>query len=140
MAVQDEGPRRVSGWAVAGLSFAATIMILVGIFQAISGLAAIIEDDFLVLTEDYAYHVDATAWGWIHLILGIIVAFAGFALISQKPWARLFAIALAVMSAIANFFYIPYYPFWSILMIALAVWVIWSLTKTGGAASEGPQA
>jgi hypothetical protein len=84
-----------------------------------------------VVGEEYAFKVDVTAWGWIHLLLGILVLLAGFALFAQKEWAGVLAIVLAVLSAIANFFAIPYYPWWSILVIALAIWVIWSLTRPG---------
>jgi hypothetical protein len=121
----------VSGWAIGGITFAGTMMLLIGIFQAIAGLAAIIEDEFFVLTENYVFDLDVTAWGWIHLILGVLVAFAGYALFARRPWAAVVAIALAMLSAIANFLFIPYYPFWSLLMIGVAIWVIWSLTRPG---------
>jgi hypothetical protein len=121
----------VSGWAVGGLAFAATIMLMVGTFQAIAGLAAIFEDQFYVVAPNYVFDLDVTAWGWIHLILGIVLAFAGWALFARKTWAGVTALVLAVLSAIANFFFIPYYPFWSLLMIALCVWVIWALTRPG---------
>jgi hypothetical protein len=123
------GEPRPSGWALAGVTFAATMMLLIGTFQAISGLAAIIDDDFFVVGANYTFNLDTTAWGWIHLILGIIVALSGWFLFARRPWAGVFAIFLATLSAISNFFFIPYYPFWSLLMIALAVWVIWSLTR-----------
>ena len=129
--MSDYTAARPSGWAIGGVTFASTIMILVGIFQAFAGLAAIIDDQFYVITQNYAFDLDTTAWGWIHLILGIVVALAGFALWQRKVWAATVAIFLAMLSAIANFFFIPYYPFWSILMIALAVWVIWALTRPG---------
>jgi hypothetical protein len=119
----------VSGWAIGGITFAATIMVLIGIFQAITGLVAIFNDDFYVVTSNYTFDLDTTAWGWLHLIIGAAVAWAGFSLFSRKTWAGVVAIALAVISAVSNFFFIPYYPFWSILMIALAVWVIWALTR-----------
>jgi hypothetical protein len=119
----------VSGWAIGGVTFAATIMVLVGIFEAIAGLAAIFDDDFYVVTQNYAFDLDVTAYGWLHLIVGVLVAWAGFSLFSRKPWAGVVAIVLAVVSAVTNFFFIPYYPFWSILMIALAVWVIWAVTR-----------
>jgi hypothetical protein len=125
--------RPVSGWAVGGITFAATIMILIGIFQAIAGISAIADDEFFVVTQNYVFDLDVSAWGWIHLILGILVAFAGWALLARRTWAVIVALTLAVLSAIANFFFIPYgeAPFWSLLMIALAVWVIWSLTRPG---------
>ena len=127
---QSQAPREpVSGWATAGLAFAAVLMMVVGIFQGIAGLAAIFENEFFVVTPNYVFEGDVTAWGWIHLILGIVVALAGFALFYGAAWARATGIVLAVLVAVANFFFIPYYPFWSILIIALAVWVIWSLTR-----------
>ena len=126
----------VSGSALAGYVFAGLIMILVGTFQAITGLAAIINDEFFVKTPNYAFEVDVTAWGWIHLLLGLLVAFAGYALFAAKTWARVIGVTLATLSAIANFFFIPYYPFWAILMISLAVWVIWALTRSVSSAEE----
>lgn len=120
-----------SGWAVGGMLFAATMMTMIGVFQAIMGLAAIINDDFFVLGQNYAFDVDTTAFGWIHLIVGILVAGAGFALFAGRTSAGVFAIFLASLSAVANFFFIPYYPLWSILVIALDVWVIWALTRPG---------
>ena len=126
----------VSGSAVTGYVFAGVMMLVIGTFQAITGLAAIINDEFFVKTANYAFEVDVTAWGWIHLLLGLLVAFAGYALFAAKTWARVVGVTLATLSAIANFFFIPYYPFWAILMISLAVWVIWSLTRSVSSPEE----
>jgi hypothetical protein len=120
-----------SGWAVGGMMFAATMMVLVGAFQAIIGLAAIIEDQFFVVAGDYAFDVDTTTYGWIHLVIGLLVGGAGFALFGARTSAKVFAIVLASLSALANFFFIPYYPFWSLLIIAIDIWVIWALTRPG---------
>lgn len=125
------GPEPVSGWAVGGIAFAATVMILVGVFQAVQGLAAIIDDEFFVVADEYAFELDVTAWGWIHLIVGIIVTIAGIALFSRSAVAGAVAVVLAALAATANFFFIPYYPAWSLLMIGLALWVIWSVTRPG---------
>ena len=121
----------VSGWAIGGLTFAATMLVLIGIFQVIAGLVAIFNDDFYVLTQNYTFDLDASGWGWIHLIIGIAVILVGYFLYAGATWAGVTAIVLAVLSAVSNFFFIPYYPFWSILVIALAVWVIWALTRPG---------
>jgi hypothetical protein len=120
-----------SGWAVGGAMFAGVLMVIVGFFEAVAGLAAISNDEFFVKTEDYLFSLDVSTWGWIHLILGVVVVAAGLAVIGGRIWGGLVAIALATVVAIANFFWIPYYPFWSILTIALAVWVIWALTRPG---------
>jgi hypothetical protein len=125
------GPEEVSGWAAGGVVFAATVLILIGIFQAIAGLVAIIDDDFYVVTRNYTFDLDVSAWGWIHLVVGILLVCVGFALFARSTWAGVTAIILAGLSAVANFFFIPYYPFWAILVIALDIWVIWSLTRPG---------
>jgi len=121
----------VSGWAVGFTVFAAIMMIMVGVWQALAGLVAIFENEFYVQTRNYLYEFDATTWGWIHLVLGLIVAFAGWGLLSGQTWARIVGITLAALSATANFLFIPYYPFWSLLIIAVDVFVIWALTAHG---------
>jgi hypothetical protein len=122
---------RVSGWAVAGISFAAVLLFMVGVFQGIAGLVAIIDDEFYVITPNYTFDLDVSAWGWVHLIIGVLLILMAWGLFSGATWAGIGAIVIAVLSAVANFFFIPYYPFWSILQIGLAVWVIWSLTRPG---------
>ena len=127
----------VSGWAVGFTAFAGAIMLMVGIFQAFAGLGALFNDDWLVRTRNYTYDIDITAWGWIHLIIGLLVAAAGFGVFSGATWARAVGITLALLSAIANFFFIPVYPVWAILIIALDVVVIWALaTYTEEAAAS----
>jgi hypothetical protein len=120
-----------SGWAVGGAMFAGVMMVIVGVFEMIAGLAAISNDELFVKTENYLFDFDVSTWGWIHLVLGLLVAAAGLGLIAGRVWGGLVGIGLATLVAIANFFWIPYYPFWSILTIALAVWVIWALTRPG---------
>jgi hypothetical protein len=121
----------ISGWVVGGITFAGTMLILIGMFQAIDGLVAIFNDDFFLVTQNYTFNLDTTAWGWIHLLLGIVMVLAGWSIFAGKTWAAVVALTLAMLSAVANFFFIPYYPFWSIIMIALDCWVIWALTRPG---------
>jgi hypothetical protein len=120
-----------SGWAVGFILFAAIMMIMAGVFQAIAGLVAIFENEFYVATRNYLFQFDATTWGWIHLLVGLLVAFAGWGLLSGRTWARVVGITLAMLSAIANFLFIPYYPFWSLLIITLDVFVIWAIAAHG---------
>jgi uncharacterized membrane protein len=124
--------REASGWAVGFILFAAIMMIMVGLFQALQGLVAIFQNEFYVTTRNYIFQFDATTWGWIHLVLGLIVAFAGWGLLSGRTWARAAAIILAVLSATANFLFVPYYPFWSLLIVTLNVFVIWAVAAHGG--------
>jgi len=128
---QPSQPETVSGWAIGGVVFAATMLFIIGIFQMIAGLVAIIDDQFYVVGREYTFDLDTTVWGWIHLILGVLLVSTGWALFSRRPWAAVAAIMLASLSAIANFFFIPYYPFWAIVVIALDIWVIWALTRPG---------
>lgn len=125
----DSEPRSISGWVIGGMTFAAVMMILIGFFQVLAGIAAIANDEFFVVGQNYAFDLDVTAWGWIHLILGALVAVSGFYLFAGRVWAGVVALTLAVLSAVANFFFIPYYPWWALLVIALDVWVIWALTR-----------
>ena len=124
--------RQTSGWAVGFIMFAAIMMIMVGVFQALQGLIAIFENEFYVATRNYLYEFDATTWGWIHLVIGLVVAFAGWGLLSGQTWARIVGITLAALSATANFLFIPYYPFWSLLIISLDIVVIWAIAAHGG--------
>jgi hypothetical protein len=127
---------RVSGWAIGGLTFAAAMLMLIGGFQVFAGLAAIFNDEFFVIGRNYTFDLDVTAWGWIHLLLGILLLVTGWALFAGKAWAAVTAIVLAMLSALDNFFFIPYYPWWSLLIIALDIWVIWALTRPGLFARE----
>src|SRR4029453_16540356 len=123
--------RGTSGWAGGLILFAGLMMIMVGIWQALQGLIAIFENEFYVATRNYLFQFDATTWGWIHLLVGLLVAFAGWGLLSGQTWARVVAITLAVLSAIANFLFIPYYPFWAMLIIAVNIFVIWAVVAHG---------
>ena len=84
--------RATSGWAGGLILFAGLMMIMVGIWQALEGLIAIFENEFYVATRNYLFQFDATTWGWIHLLLGLLVAFAGWGLLSGQTWARVVAI------------------------------------------------
>ena len=124
--------QQTTSWAVGFILFAAIMMIMTGFFQVLAGLVAIFENEFYVATRNYLFQFDATSWGWIHLLVGLLVAFAGWSLLSGRTWARALAITLAVLSAVANFLFIPYYPFWSLLIITLDVFVICAVSAHGG--------
>jgi hypothetical protein len=128
--------RGPSGWSVGFTVFAAVMMLMGGAWQALAGLIAIFENEFYVATRNYLFELDATTWGWIHLVLGLIVAFAGWGILSGKTWARVVGITVAALSATANFLFIPYYPFWSILIITVDILVIWALAAHGRPVKE----
>jgi hypothetical protein len=117
--------------AIGAITFAGIMMAMNGVFSAFAGLAAILEEDFYVVLPNYLLQLDASTWGWAHLILGIVVTIAGFSVLTGQTWARVVGIIVASVSAIANFAFIPYYPIWSLLIIAIDVVVIWALAAHG---------
>ena len=121
----------ISGWAAGGITFAATMAVLVGTFQILQGLVAVLNDDFYVITRNYTFDLDISAWGWIHMIIGVVMLGIGFGLYTRALWAVIGGIGIAMLSALANFFFIPYYPIWALLLIAIDAWIIWSLTRPG---------
>ena len=121
--------REISPWAAGLAGFAAAIMIILGFFHALMGLIAIIDDEFYVQLQNYTFELDRTGWGWIHLLVGIAIVVAGSALLAGQLWGRAVGIALAAVSAVANFLWLPYYPVGSVISIALAVAVIWALSR-----------
>ena len=130
--MSQRGSTAGAGW----VAFAAIMMIILGIFGALEGLAAIVKSGFYHVPPNYYINVNAKGWGWIHLIIGIIVVLAGLSLFRGSTWARVVGIFLASVAAISNFLFIPFYPIWSLVIIAIAVFVIWALAAHGRALAE----
>ena len=123
--------RQPSYWAAGWATFAGIVMIMLGVFHAIAGLTHIVDPDAYAVSGNYVFKLTSDTWGWVHLIWGIIVLFAGFGVFRGAVWARTIGVIIALVSAIANFAYLPYIPVWSIAMIAISVAVIWALTVHG---------
>jgi len=120
-----------SGWAVGWTMFASIMMIIMGAWWIITGIVAIAKDEFFVITQEWIFEFDVTAWGWIHLILGIVILAAGFGLYTGQVWARTVGVILAAVAALVAFAWMPYYPIWGIIFVAVSVAVIWALTAHG---------
>jgi hypothetical protein len=116
-----------SPWKTGFVVFAGTIMIVAGVFQALAGLVGLFRNEVYVVGLNYVFSFDVTTWGWIHMIIGIVVAVAGAAVLTGQLWGRVFGVGIAAVSMLTNFMFIPYYPVWSLLIIALDVFVIWAL-------------
>ena len=127
---------RHAGLALAGSVFAATMLVIIGVFEAIIGVVGIVRDQFYVATDNYLFDLDTTTWGWIHLVLGVLLVVVGLFLFTGASWAAATAIALAGLSAINNFFFLPYYPVWSVIVLAADVFVIWSLASLIGGRAD----
>lgn len=119
----------VPSGVIGGLAFAASVMIMVGSFSIVAGLGALLDDDYLVVSRRYAFDLSTAGWGWIHVVLGLALVLAGFGLFANRSWADVVAIVLAGLVAIDFFFFLPYQPVWSVVIIALSVWVIWAVIK-----------
>ncbi|WP_127127294.1 hypothetical protein [Georgenia sp. SYP-B2076] len=130
MGTRDEDAGGWVGW----LMFAGTMMWVVGMFHAIQGLIALFSADYyLVGASGLAVQIDFSTWGWVHLIGGVVIIIAGVGVFAGQTWARVVGVILAVVSALLNFAFIAAYPFWSMIMIAVDVFVIYALCVHGRA-------
>ena len=101
----------------------------------LQGISAVANDALFVVGPEYVYKFDTTTWGWIHIVVGVLLTVAALGLFAGTTWARVVAIVIASLSIIANFAWLPYYPGWAILVIALDIVVIWAVaTWTRGRA------
>jgi hypothetical protein len=132
MAVQYNTPTGWVGWGY----FASFMMMMLGILEGIEGLAAIFKDNYYVVTQSHLLVFNYKTWGWINLILGIIVFMAGLELLRGAMWARVIAVLLAMLSFVANMSFVNAYPIWCITMMVVDILIIWALTVHGGELRE----
>ncbi|WP_369030784.1 DUF7144 family membrane protein [Streptomyces adonidis] len=114
-------------WASGLTAFAAVMLFLVGLLDLFRGIMAIAEDDIFLTTRNYVFEFDLTGWGWVHLALGVVAMIVSFGLLRTATWARVAGVAIAGLVIIANFLSLPYYPVWSVVMITISGFIIWSL-------------
>ncbi|MGW8066354.1 DUF7144 family membrane protein [Streptomyces ziwulingensis] len=120
---------RSGGWVTGGVVFAGVLMLLNGALAVLQGIAAIAEDDVYARVGSYVYELNLTGWGVIHVILGALVLATGYGLLKDMPWARFAGIFLASLSLVAQFLFLPYAPVWSVIVMAIDVFVIWALAS-----------
>lgn len=116
-----------SAWAAGGTMFAGVLMLVNGILGILEGIAGIAKDDVYERIGDYVYKFNLTTWGWIHLVLGILVAITGYGILKGAEWGRAAGVALAAIAIVAQFLWLPYTPVWALISIAIGVFVIWAL-------------
>lgn len=120
--------------AASAVSFiAGMFMLLLGAMQFLQGFAALVSGTILVSTPNYIFALDTTVWGWIHMGLGALIVVAGGGVLANRTWGRWLAIVLVGLSIVANFLWLPHYPLWSLVLIALGVLVIWGLGRANAA-------
>jgi hypothetical protein len=125
-------PGAVTAFASGGLLFAG------GLMTVLLAISALFTNELFLIAPTWAFRLDFVAWGWIHLALGLLMALSAIAVMFRWAWARVAAIALALASMVLFFLWVPYYPVWSIVMIAVDVVIIWAVATWGGATMNPP--
>lgn len=118
----DENP-----WATSGTVFAGVLMLVEGVLGILKGIVGIANDDVYARVGDYTFKFDITAWGWIHLILGIVLVVVGAGILKGADWARVTGVVIVALDIILNFLWLPYTPLWALISIAIGVFIIWAL-------------
>jgi hypothetical protein len=116
-----------TGWIV----FAGVMMIISGSLNALYGVVAAVNDDWVGWTNRENAFLDVSQWGWVHIVVGLIVLLCGIGLFSGNILARTVAVIIAGISLVSNFFFIPVYPLWALTVITIDGLVIWALTAHG---------
>jgi hypothetical protein len=135
MADNDHGESLARGFQ----TFAGIMLIIGGAFQAIQSIAALVNDKYLIVLPSYVFSVDLTAWGWIHLLIGLGLVAVGVFLLLDKTWARIAGIVLAAISALLNFAWLPHSPLWAVIAIAVDILVIAALASPRDSATRPQQ-
>jgi hypothetical protein len=113
------------------------MMMIIGSLHVVQGLVAVFNDEYYLVTKNgLTVHLDYTAWGWTHIIAGLVVIGAGLGVFAGRTWARVVGVILATVSILLNFAFIASYPFWSVIVIAMDVFVIMALTVHGKELAE----
>ncbi|MEU5716623.1 hypothetical protein AB0G71_12670 [Streptomyces sp. NPDC020403] len=116
-----------SPWAAGGTMFAGVLLLVEGILAVFTGIAGIATDSVYARVGDYTFKFSVSGWGWIHLILGVVLILVGLGILRDAPGARVVGVGLAGLSIIANFVWLPYQPVWAVVSIAIDTFVIWAL-------------
>ncbi|MFC8954005.1 hypothetical protein ACFT8P_15455 [Streptomyces sp. NPDC057101] len=123
-------PTSSSGaWAAGGTLFAGVLMLITGFMDILQGITGIAKDDVYTRVGDYVFKFNLTTWGWIHLILGVILVIVGAGILKGAEWGRITGIALASLNVLLHFLYLPYQPWWALFSMAVSIFVIWALAS-----------
>lgn len=114
-------------WAASGAVFAGVLMLVEGVLGILKGIVGIANDDVYARVGDYTFKFDVTAWGWIHLLLGVVLVVVGAGILKGASWARATGVVIVALDIILNFLWLPYTPLWGLISIAIGVFIIWAL-------------
>jgi hypothetical protein len=117
-----------TGWVI----FAGVILLISGIFSIVQGIVAVVgPNSYYVVTEGSLWLLDVAGWGWWNIIIGVLLALTAVALMAGQTWARVVAVVLVIISAVGQLLLIPAQPWWSIIVIAIEILVIYALIVHG---------
>lgn len=120
-----------SSWAVGWTAFAGVMLVVQGLWWMMSGVVALFNDEFYVVTQEYVFRFDVTTWGWVHLLVGVALMAAGAGLFAGSTWARVVGVVMASLAMVLAFAWMPWYPVWAIAFVMVSGFVIWALTAHG---------
>ncbi|MFF2328938.1 MULTISPECIES: hypothetical protein [unclassified Streptomyces] len=121
------GSGDINPWAAGGIMFAGVLLLVDGVLGVVKGITGIATDDVYARVRNYTFKFDVSTWGWIHLVLGIVLGIVGWGILRGATWARVTGVAIAALSLVINFIWLPYQPVWAIISIAIDAFVIWAL-------------
>lgn len=130
--ITDDQPTGWVGW----IYFAGIMLLIGGILSSIAGLVAALNDQWVVFSHTNALLLDLSGWGWLHLLLGVVLILSGIGVFSGNVLARTVGVIAAGLSLIANFLWLPAYPLWALVVVAIDLFVIWALIVHGREARQ----
>ncbi len=121
----------ISGW-VGWIVFAGTMMMILGVFHMFEGLIALFRHSYIAFpTSGLTIQVSYSQWGWLQLLAGVLVFFAGLGLFTGRMWARTLGVIVVSISALVNFAWANIYPFWSLTLLAVDFLVLYAIIAHG---------
>ncbi|WP_405688191.1 hypothetical protein [Streptomyces sp. NBC_00057] len=131
---RSTAPGDINPWAAGGITFAGVLLLVDGVLGVIKGITGLATDEVYRRVRNYTFKFDVSAWGWIHLVLGIVLVCVGWGVLKGVTWARATGVVLAAVNLIVNFVWLPYQPVWAIISVAIDAFIIWALcTETSKA-------
>lgn len=124
---QTNEPTAWTGWVV----FAGVMMMIAGVLWTIQGLVAVFKNDIVIFGEEGALFLNVTGWGWVHILLGLLLLLSGILVVSGNMFGRTMAVIIVTLSIIVNFIWLPVYPIWSIVIITIDVFILYAVIVHG---------
>lgn len=131
----DARERRTSSRAAVVVGqFAAVMLLVTASVEVLQGVEALRSGELLVTSGDQVYEMDLTVWGWIHVVIGILLVAVAVGILGRRSWGQVTGLIVAGLSMLANFAFLPHYPLWSLTIIGFNALVVWALcTQLRGA-------